>query len=111
MPIVDLENAVLALVNEYQGIKVMELLPKVIMKIKSKNRDGSDIFMNDIAREFWQTLNRLIREKKIIELEYLLPSSANPDRVRSFLLPGNAITRFGEGKDFEYDREIDPRQA
>lgn len=77
-----LREHVLHLVNENAGIKASELETEVWHKLLKKDSD-----LNRAMKEIGiQTLvEELINLKKVIEIEYILPSGA----LKSFYLPAN----------------------
>lgn len=83
MPIVEtLEEAIIRRVTELQGCKITSLVV-----------DLTDQFSDEI-RQVSEIVDRLIAEKKLVEVEYVLPALSY--RAKSFLLPaGSSVCVFG----------------
>lgn len=81
----DLEQALIAVVEEEQGCKEIFLITEVIKKLhnEKKNIPSSD--------EIIKTLNDLVIKKELIEITYILESM--PYKLKSFYFPKGTIIK------------------
>jgi len=79
------KNIILDIVNTYPGIKGVELVTQYINALNEKSLLKED--EHDSASDTVSVIESLVKEEKLIEVEYVL--STAPYRVKSIYFPAN----------------------
>lgn len=88
----DLRQAVLDAVSEAQGIKVTEL----VVKVAHAFFGGGPVTLENKPENVTDTIEALIQEGLLVEVEYTLPyGEGEVPRIKSFLLPKGTWVQSG----------------
>ena len=71
---IDLENAVIAAVEESSGLRLFELVSRIPVDLQ-------------VGEHLIQLIDKMIEDKKLASIEYAVPES--PWRIRKFILPAH----------------------
>jgi len=91
-----LREVILDEVNHRPGIKSIDLVVAVMRAMS----DNDDLFSH---RDYTRTIESLVQEGELIEIEYTLPNMMY--RIKSIYFPKDTKVALGNGESFDEEKE------